>query len=198
MPGKGPKNKANSVHAEIAQLKALIAELAANKGSSKYSCCLSYDTGATPVSYVKFKPDKFTSTPGSLGTAGSESLVTTGKGTIKFGSITTDAVHVPEIARNLVSGIRIMKQGFTTVIANDKIIISTDLPKVSLDSIKATGSYNAESGLLELDPEHLDKDVINYFENEKSIAMTVTEKEEETRPAAEAPPEGPLRVCLNL
>ena len=173
LPGKGPKPRGeaheasgSNVNLELVSLRALITELT-NKINSKYSNSalmgkLSYDTGATPTSFVKDKPANVVEQAGILFTAGSEGLPTLGSGTIKFGEIETPATYVPSIARNLISGIALMKQGLTSVIANDMLILSTDTPKVSKSSICATGKLNNESGLLDLDSD-IDATVVDAF-----------------------------------
>jgi hypothetical protein len=174
---------------ELVALRALVTELT-NKLDSKYlksvnSGSLSYDTGATPTSFVKDKPNNFIDKPGILYSAGEEGLPTLGSGSIFFGQIETPATHVPSISRNLVSGIALMKQGYTRIIANNHMILTSETPKVSKESILATEKYSKRSGLLDLDYE-VDPNVSKYFSssedcNAVNAVVEVTQKEAHDR-----------------
>ena len=119
---------------------------AANKESNHYFTAY-HDSGSTPRSYFKDKPQNFKTGHGTVFTADANgSAKVTGTGEAKFGDLhLTDIVHVPSFSKNLVSGIQIMKQGYKQEIYNDKLIISKD------GQICATGTYEDSTGLLKMD-----------------------------------------------
>jgi hypothetical protein len=104
------------------------AEDSGNKSATDYfSSKLVYDTGATPKSFVKDMPSKFTSAKGNVSTANGSLTSILGQGKIKFGKIEVDATYVSSFSNNLVSGIDIMKHSIQTVIGNDKIIMASSI-----------------------------------------------------------------------
>ena len=56
-----------------------------------------------------------------------------------------DVVHVPNFSKNLVSGIQIMHLGYSQLIDKNRLIIS------KYGKVVATGSYNSQEGLIQMD-----------------------------------------------
>ena len=115
-----------------------------NKGTSNYVAF--HDSGSSPSSYFRSEPQDMVTIGGHVRTASSEPVKITGKGSVRFGDLTlNDVIHVPSFSKNLVSGIQIMKEGYKQEIENDKLIISKD------HVVVATGHYNPEAGLIQMD-----------------------------------------------
>ena len=123
----------------------------ANKGESNhYSKLAFHDSGSTPKSFFKDKPDNYEPYNGTVLTAGNQSVPIVGKGTIRFGDLTLEEVyHVPSFDKNLVSGIDIMNKNkdLKQVIENNKLTV------YEKDQIIATGTFNPKYGLIQMDPE---------------------------------------------
>ena len=130
------------------RLKSFNAE--GNKDTSNYTALLSaitiYDTGCTPTSFFKDLPNKFVSRPGWVKTAADHQVATKGTGEIQIGKLKIeDVVHVPDFKYNLLSGIQLMKCGYTQILGNDELKIFDES-----GTIVAQGKYNAKLGLIEM------------------------------------------------
>ena len=108
-----------------------------------------YDTGGTPYSYFRDKPNNFISKEGFVTTANDERVKTLGSCDVKIGNLhLKNVIHVPSFKFNLLYGIQIMKSGYTQVIKDDLLEI-----RDKNGSIVAAGQYNSKSGLIELKDE---------------------------------------------
>jgi hypothetical protein len=117
-----------------------------NKDSSSYSFQASFhDTGCTPISFFKSAPSNITPYNGSVKTANKQAAKIVGIGNVKIGNLQLKAAHVPSFHRNLVSGIQLMKEGYKQIIYQDKLQVFKD------DILVATGIYNSEVGLIQMD-----------------------------------------------
>jgi len=124
-------NKANSNHVD---------------GNKSSDSAYFYDSGTTPISFTNEKPIEFIPKGGWVYTAGKNTppIRTLGTGKLKFGDVEVDAIYCPEFSKTLISGIDLMKKGYTSTIKADKIIISKD------DKILADGRYDGATGLLKM------------------------------------------------
>jgi hypothetical protein len=131
-----------------------------------------YDTGATPTSFVKTKPNDFSEAIGHVNTAGDTKFETKGTGTVTLGKMTLAATWCPDFAHNLISGIDIMKAGLTSIIQNDRLIITKDKIDVDPTNVVATGCLDPYTGLLKINP--FIEDSVAYFV--KSVGITTFEQ----------------------
>ena len=76
-----------------------------------------YDTGCTPVSYFREKHRNMVDKHGSVLTASNETIPTYGVGEVEIGNRKLkDEVYVPQFKYNLLSGIRVMREGHSQII----------------------------------------------------------------------------------
>ena len=118
-----------------------------NKSSgTAYTSPTFHDSGSTPTSFFRDCPQNFVSKPGSVQTADSSSVPTTGYGSVRFGDMELNGViHAPSFSHNLLSGIQVMLNGYKQVIFKNKLEIFT-----SDDKLVATGEYDAKYGLIKM------------------------------------------------
>lgn len=122
-----------------------------NKQESHYSQ-LFFDTGATPVSFVKDKPTHLIPEKGLVKVANGTSIRSKGTGKVRFGEIEINAIWVPDFQKNLISGIQIMNEGYTTVIQNGNITICDNITIPKDTTVYATGQMDPDTNLIELNP----------------------------------------------
>jgi hypothetical protein len=110
-----------------------------------------YDTGATPTSFVKTKPNNFLKVLGNVNTAGENTFETKGTGTVTLGKMKLGATWCPKFTHNLISGIDVMKAGYSSIIQNNRLIITTENVDFDFSQVVATGSLDKTTGLLQID-----------------------------------------------
>ena len=119
-----------------------------------------FDTGCTPHSYFKDKPENCVPIEGFVHTAGkgNKPNQVKGVGTVQIGDIKLDSVkHVPTFNRNLVSGIQLMKKGYRSTMYNNALVID------DLNKPVATGLYDEDSGLIQMTKEISDEAISRVF-----------------------------------
>ena len=116
-----------------------------NKSDKEYSP-IYHDSGFTPTSFFRDKPQNFIQKFGHVSTANQEPVVSSGTGSIKIGKLELDnVVHVPSFSKNLLSDLQLMKAGYRKIIENDTLKI------FDKETLVATGRYCNETGLLRMD-----------------------------------------------
>ena len=134
--------------------QANLLENGGNKSSSTYLAFpvfdspskIIYDTGCTPVSYFREKPRNMVDKHGSVLTASNETIPTYGVGEVEIGNLKLkDVVYVPQFKYNLLSGIQVMREGYSQIIEDGILKILDKSGK-----LLALGEYNPISGLIEM------------------------------------------------
>lgn len=132
---------------------------ATSKNGSNYIAF--HDSGSTPNSYFKSRPQNLQKHGGVVRVANNQSARIAGSGTVQFGEMKLNNVlHVPEFSKNLVSGMQIMKDGYKQVLQDDKLTVSRKDGR-----IVATGHFNEEVGLIQMDNDICNNSVISDYES---------------------------------
>lgn len=122
-----------------------------NKRPQEYSVhSMYYDTGATASTNTDGSHLQPTTAIFQTAKHG-ESIKSLGTNKLGFGKLTVKSHHSPKFTKSLVSGIEVMRQGYASVLKDEKLVICDKVVIPTDAEIVATGSVEAETGLIKLD-----------------------------------------------
>jgi hypothetical protein len=117
-----------------------------------------HDSGSTPFSFFKDCPENLRKKNSQVRVANNKTANIVGEGEVKFGKLKLKNVQfVPSFSKNLVSGIEIMKAGYRQDIRDNRLFVYDQ------DDLVATGTYNPQVGLIQMDQEISIPDQCNHI-----------------------------------
>ena len=133
-------------------------EFSANKGTKEYPMvanqAIIYDTAANDHFFTDKPKHDYKVKNSVVETADGSKVPIVGQGTVLVGKIQLkDVQHVPKFKKNLMSGTRLMEDGFTTVLKGSKMVVSIG------ETVVATGTLDTNDRLVKIDALPTD----NYF-----------------------------------
>lgn len=141
-----------------------------------------HDSGATSHFFKDAPYIQYRAVTKPIYTAGSDDPphIAVGVGAVNLGNIQLhDVLHVPTFERNLVSGVRLMQDGYTQVISPDGTLQVFN----SASQIVATGRFDASQGLIKFDSQEVASSAVSPSAIHARLGHPCTHVTRKTLPA---------------